>query len=198
MALLGRPQGPTHRVAMERAGQRGRVVETAGIAGGFFDALNKDVNVLNEALHAAGHEIPAIALFSGSGGTRPDPASVQQYEQSLFDPKNWTDSQAFVQNLVATGIWQAQSQTLTALLQPTSLTADSYFFLLHLLIALCTSTAADQQLAQKVVSASTTSPEYPNDTFINQVVLPGADVPDRPYGQLRLDQQRAPGRDRSS
>ncbi len=53
-----------------------------GSPGGFFDALNKDVNVLNEALHAAGHEIPAIALFSGSGGTRPDPASVQQYEPS--------------------------------------------------------------------------------------------------------------------
>ena len=136
----------------------------------FFTALNADVNNFNDALKAAGHSTPTIALMNGWGGTCPDPSSVVRFEQSLFDPKNWTDSQSLVTNLVGTGVWQEQSQAFTGLLKPTSLKSEAYFFLLHLLIALGTSTPSDQQAAEKLVSASASSPEYPNDTFINQLV----------------------------
>ena len=135
-----------------------------------FKALNADVNNFNDALKAAGHSTPTIALVKGWNGTCPDWASVVRFEQSLFDPKNWTDSQSLVKNLAGTGLWQEQSQAFTSLLKLTSLNSDAYFFLLHLLIALGTSTSGDQQAAQKLVSAIASSPEYPNDTFINQLV----------------------------
>ncbi len=141
-----------------------------GVRATFFTALNADVNNFNDALKAAGHSTPTIALMNGWGGTCPDPSSVVRFEQSLFDPKNWTDSQSLVTNLVGTGVWQEQSQAFTGLLKPTSLKSEAYFFLLHLLIALGTSTPSDQQAAEKLVSASASSPEYPNDTFINQLV----------------------------
>ncbi|MGN6814012.1 MAG: hypothetical protein ACTHMP_24350 [Thermomicrobiales bacterium] len=141
-----------------------------GSPASFFNALNQDVNVLNDALKAAGQNTSTVALFVGWHGTSPDVASVQQFEQSRFDPANWTNSGTFVQNLAGTNLWTAQSQTATALLQPSTLPADAYFFLLHLLLALPTSTAKDQQLAQQIVSASASSQEYPNDTFINQLV----------------------------
>ena len=48
--------------------------------------------------------------------------------------------------------------------------ADAYFFLLHLLIALTTGDAAARALVERIVSASATSQEYPNDTFVNQLV----------------------------
>ena len=41
---------------------------------------------------------------------------------------------------------------------------------MHLLISLGTSNTKDQQFAQKIVSLATTSIEYPNDIFINQLV----------------------------
>lgn len=141
-----------------------------GSPGSFFDELNHVVDVINDALHAAGQATAAVALFVGGQGTSPDSAAVQAFERTRVDPKNWTDSATFVKNLAATGIWREQSQQVTALLQPATLTADAYFLLLHLLIALGTSTPADQRLAQNVVTAIATSPEYPNDTFGNQLV----------------------------
>lgn len=82
--------------------------------------------------------------------------------------QNWTN----FPNIVASTapVWQAQSDTVTALLKEPSLHAESYLFLLHLLIALGTSNTKDQQLAQKIVSAPVNSMEYPNDTLSNQIV----------------------------
>ncbi|HEU5328006.1 MAG TPA: hypothetical protein VFU78_07930 [Thermomicrobiales bacterium] len=101
----------------------------------------------------------------GSGGFTYD-AATYTFQQSVL--ANWSD---FAQVAVTTApMWQAQQSTMTALLQQTALTADAYFFLLHLLIALPTGATSAQQLAQRIVSASATSQEYPNDTFINQLV----------------------------
>ena len=136
----------------------------------FYQALPKDVNILNAALQTAGTSTATVAFFAGYGGTIPDPASLVQFEQSRFDPANWTNSGTFVQNLASANLWTAQSQTATALLQPPTLPADAYFFLLHLLMTLPTGASAAQQLAQQIVSASASSQEYPNDTFINQLV----------------------------
>jgi hypothetical protein len=146
----------------------------------FYAALSQDLVVLNTAVVAApGQNTSTVANVTGygpghtdcpQGGTSPDLASVQQFEQSRFDPTNWTDSDKFVQNLSGTGLWEQQSAAVTALLEPATLSGDDYFFLLHLLVALGTSTASDQRLAQQIVDAVANSQEYPNDTFINQLV----------------------------
>jgi hypothetical protein len=136
----------------------------------FFNALIATVNILNGALQAAGHNTATVALMQNWGGVSPDLAAVQQFEQSRFDPANWTDAGTFLQNLRSTTLWQDQRDAMTILLQPATLPADAYYFLVHLLIALPTGNPADQHLAQRLVSASATSPEYPNDTFANQLV----------------------------
>ncbi|TCD01187.1 hypothetical protein [Pedobacter psychroterrae] len=47
---------------------------------------------------------------------------------------------------------------------------DVYFFILHLLIGLCTGTAADKGLALSIVKEITSSVEYENEIFINQLI----------------------------
>lgn len=87
---------------------------------------------------------------------------------SVLSPAHWTDVACVTSGTSA--LWQSQSSTMTALLRPESLGADVYFFVLHLLIALGTSTPGDQALANRIVTAPSSSQEYPNDTFINQLV----------------------------
>jgi len=65
---------------------------------------------------------------------------------------------------------QEQHTTATSLLRETQLTADDYFYLLHLLIAVPNGDQSARQLAQKIADLRTTSLEYPNDTFVNQLV----------------------------
>ncbi|HZV71085.1 MAG TPA: hypothetical protein VFG10_16135 [Saprospiraceae bacterium] len=59
---------------------------------------------------------------------------------------------------------------ITSILKETSLSPDSYFFLLHLIIGLATSNTVDHQRATKIVKCITSSNEYPNDAFINQLM----------------------------
>jgi hypothetical protein len=68
------------------------------------------------------------------------------------------------------GLWQAEIGLLKALLQPATLDADAYFFVLHLLAGIVSGHPDAQQLAARIVAAPTTSPEYGPDTFINQVM----------------------------
>ncbi len=151
----------------------------------FYQALSTNMVALNTAVVATpGSNTSTVAMCKGYGGSSPDLGSVQQFEQSRFDPRNWTDSETFVQNLINTGLWQEQSSAVTALLEPTTLSADDYFFLLHLLMALGTSTANDQRLADQIVSAVATSPEYPNDTLINQLVYLALMYLADPYGNF--------------
>jgi hypothetical protein len=81
----------------------------------------------------------------------------------------WNDFPTGVGSALAT-LWTAQTKTLTSLMQAPSLSADAYFCLLHLLIALPTGDDAAQDLAWKIVNATANSPEYPHDTFANQLV----------------------------
>ncbi len=76
---------------------------------------------------------------------------------------------------------------MTALLQQPTLAAGAYFFLLHLLIALPTGATAAQQLAEQIVSAPASSQEYPNDTFINQLVYLSLLYLADPLGQYGWD-----------
>ena len=134
----------------------------------FFAKINSEVNAINDSLQVAKGSTPFVALRSEY--TMQSLLEVQQFEQLRFDPTNWTDSAQFVTNIAAAKVWQEQSQMAANLLKPDVLAGDAYFFLLHVLIGLCASKAEDQHLAQQIVSASTSSHEYPNDTFINHLV----------------------------
>jgi hypothetical protein len=87
---------------------------------------------------------------------------------AVLDPQSWTDVEQ-----VKTGvspIWQSQSALMTQCLGAPQLSSDTYFFVLHLLIALASGDAACQAMAAKLVSAPCASIEYPNDVFGNQLV----------------------------
>ena len=54
-------------------------------------------------------------------------------------------------------IWQNQRAQVTSLLKESTLTSDAYFYLLHLLIALGTSTADDRQFVLKIINTPVNS-----------------------------------------
>lgn len=93
--------------------------------------------------------------------------AIWGFEDAILSAK-WTDMAAITPGTAA--LWAAQSSTANDLLQPASLAADAYFFLLHLLLGLVTGDVSAQALAQRIVSAPTSSVEYPNDTFTNQLI----------------------------
>jgi hypothetical protein len=106
-------------------------------------------------------------------------------EATVLSAASWTD---FARVLAAIQpVWQAQSATMSSLLQAPSLKADAYFFLLHLLIALGTSTPSDQQLAEQIVNAPTSSPENPNDVFVNQLLYAALMYLADPFGAFDWD-----------
>lgn len=136
-----------------------------------LDALCKEVDVLTAALQAAGKNTSTVALFISQGlGTCEVPECVVQFEQSRFDPANWTDSGTFTANLARAPLWQEQRDDMAGMLRPDALDADDYFFLLYLLLALPCGDARSRQLAQRTAGANASSQEYPNDTFANLLV----------------------------
>jgi hypothetical protein len=122
------------------------------------------VAAVNAVFAAWGDNPPAKLIDKGNG---PDYDRVQPFERKLVST-DWTDFNKVQTNTA--GVWKLQMQTASSLLQPASLTGDAYFFLLHLLIALATGDTACLSLVQHIINAATNSPEYPNDTFINQLV----------------------------
>lgn len=136
----------------------------------FFQALVSDVLTLNTALAQAKSATAAVELFSGAGGHCDSPAALVQFQHGLFDPAHWTDVASFLTAIRAAPLWQQQLDAVRALLKPDTVTGDGYFFLLHLLIGLTAGGPASLQLAQQVTSAAAGSTEYPNDTFVNQLV----------------------------
>ena len=112
---------------------------------------------------------------------------IQQFEYSRFDPANWQNSNVFVQTLQQTGIWKDQSAMVKNLMKEPALTADAYFYLIFLLIGLATSDAGDRQLALRIVNAPVNSMEYPNDTFINQLVYSALMYFADPLGDFNYD-----------
>jgi hypothetical protein len=106
------------------------------------------------------------------------PTTFDEGQQIVDDLDVLTSAQAVLNNWTAfptivgttTAIGQSQLTSMAALLQPDTLAADAYFFLLHLLLALPAGDEQAQRLAAQVASALATSSEYPNDTFANQLV----------------------------
>jgi hypothetical protein len=81
----------------------------------------------------------------------------------------WTDFPA-VQTATAPA-WAILTKEANALLgDPSALTGDQYFFLLHLLIALACGDADSAGLAHTIASAHVPSKEYAKDFFINQLI----------------------------
>ena len=119
------------------------------------------------AVFTAWGDSPAANLIDKGIGGQGTYDRVLTFEAKLVS-SDWTDFDKVKKNTA--GAWTSQKQLTSSLLQAATLTADSYFFFLHLLIALATGDAASQSLAQQIVSASASSVEYPNDTFINQLV----------------------------
>jgi hypothetical protein len=81
----------------------------------------------------------------------------------------WPSSTQTILQTIAP-VWAEQKQDFMTLLGVDTLPAEGCFFLLYLLPALMTGDAASQSLAAKTVSTPTSSPEYPNDVFVNQLV----------------------------
>src|SRR5262245_58571389 len=92
------------------------------------------------------------------------------YIEGRFAPSQWTDVGA-VSEIVGKVVGPAQSTAVHALLTDGVLSLDAALLLPWLLLFMVTfSGTADQRLAGKILSASTSSPEYPNDIFANQLI----------------------------
>ncbi len=94
---------------------------------------------------------------------------VQQH-LDVLNPQSWNDMEKL--KTAVTGVWQLQlsetRQLFEAKTHPT-LSSEAYFYLLHLLIALCSGGDECQELAAKSLNMACSSEEYPNDTFANQL-----------------------------
>src|SRR5690349_5544490 len=113
-------------------------------------------------------------------------------QHAILAPTAWTDVEQVKVGVAS--VWAAQAHEVRALLQPATLTADTYFFLLHLLVGLLTGDTATAALVEQLVSAIATSQEYPNDTFINQLIylaLMYLGDPLGPYGWSNAQLQMA-------
>jgi hypothetical protein len=108
---------------------------------------------------------PQNILWKGPGTTYAQQTVAQE---ALFSPSQWTDV-GVVSPIVGT-VAAAQSAAVHALLTGGVLTPGTALGLPYLLLGMGTSVAADQRLAATILSASAPSPEYPNDTFANQLV----------------------------
>jgi hypothetical protein len=136
----------------------------------FYQALVADVLTLNAALAQAKAASGTVELFSEYSGHCDSPAAVVQFEHTRFDPAHWTDVSAFLTNIGNSALWQQQLDAVKSLLKPDTLGGGDYFFLLHLLIGLTAGDPPSVELASQIASAPADSTEYPNDTFVNQLV----------------------------
>jgi hypothetical protein len=92
---------------------------------------------------------------------------VHYYQMQILN--SWTNV-GTVAGQTAQAAVTAEHSCVAGLLDPSSLKPDAYFFMIHALIALAVTTVDNQVLAQTVVKTTTSSPEYPNDSFINQLI----------------------------
>jgi hypothetical protein len=118
----------------------------------------------------------AITSAFNSWGSTPPSSMVrtgQIYAPDLLPFEDavlakWTD-QAGLQTTLAP-VWRDQATAVQALVQQAAVSPDEYIFLLHVLLTLGAGPADCRTLANAIVNARADSPEYKNDTFINQLV----------------------------
>jgi hypothetical protein len=117
-------------------------------------------------------KITINSLITAWGQTPPSniisqTGDIWAFEDAVLGP-NWTNMNAVTSGAAA--VWALQVGTVNDLLAAGTLGAGGYFFLLHLLAGLATGDAASRTLAQRIVNATASSTEYPNDVFINQSI----------------------------
>jgi hypothetical protein len=113
--------------------------------------------------------------------------AIWAFEDAVLGAQ-WTDIAAITPGTAK--VWAAQVSSANDILQPASLAADAYFFLLHLLIGLVTGDTSTAALAQRIVTALTNSTEYPNDKFINQLIYSSLMYLSDPAGAYGWDNQQ--------
>jgi hypothetical protein len=88
--------------------------------------------------------------------------------RGVLDPASWTD----VENVKSgvSGLWTSQKESMNALLAAERLTADDYFFLLHVLLGLVSGEGDLQLFTSNILTAPADPPGYPNDVFVNQLL----------------------------
>lgn len=92
-----------------------------------------------------------------------------QKHLAVLDPKSWTDVEGLKDGVAR--VWRSQlAEARQVLAHPEALPSEAYFYLLHLLIVLRNGNDDCQTLAANTLLLPCSSPEYPNDTFVNQIV----------------------------
>ncbi len=135
----------------------------------FYDAIGVSARFINTQLLSRQGSTDAVAImYPGPNHSFED---VQQFMQSRFNPANWTDSGNFLTAIYAKALWQEQSQLVTTMIGQRSLSGPEYLLFFYLLIALSTADSTQQQKASTILNTPTSSPEYANDIFINQLVF---------------------------
>ncbi|HZV71082.1 MAG TPA: hypothetical protein VFG10_16120 [Saprospiraceae bacterium] len=106
------------------------------------------------------------AAYISQGKNISDRGTLLTAESTILN--NWAAFPA----LAAKGLplWTSQSDMVKTMVAETVLAEEAYFFMLHLLIVACTGTVAEQEKVKKIIDTKTTSIEYSNDTFINQLI----------------------------
>jgi hypothetical protein len=124
--------------------------------------LKNDMYVDNDDAPMRLHP-PADVFLEGE-----DAQAVVAFQTQVLS--NWSNCGLVFANIAP--VWKAQQDTVTAMLAPETLDGSQYFYLLHLLIAVASGTAAMREFAKSIVDYKTDkdAPEYPNDTFINQLI----------------------------
>jgi hypothetical protein len=138
---------------------------------------------LRAALSSSG--APTIWFPSGQKDASDHRVDIIAKEMGLFDPKTWTNVDLVAQRTIK--LWLSQSDDLSRL-TGTQLDDQTSLYLLHLLTGLCTfpvileafvpspTTDLDQSRVSTLARVNAIarhgacSPEYPNDTFIGQLV----------------------------
>jgi hypothetical protein len=118
-------------------------------------------STINSLITAWG-QTPPSNIISQTGNR-----AIWAFEDAVLGP-NWTNISAVTS--CAAALWASQVSTVNVLLAAGTLGAGGYFFLLHLLAGLATGDAPSRTLAQRIVNATASSTEYPNDVFINQSI----------------------------
>ncbi len=95
-----------------------------------------------------------------------DGLAAAAFAQQILN--GWTDFPKLQQTTA--DVWTAQLETAHALLRAPDLTAEDYFFLLHLLFALTTGDLPTRHLAETIAQTDAPSRALPNENFINQLI----------------------------
>jgi len=90
-------------------------------------------------------------------------------EAAIKVVKDWATAHNMPQSAIIT--FEAQQRLkMKHMIGSGSLNPDEYLFIFHLMISLCTATAADRAMVLTIVKEPANSIEYENETFINQLL----------------------------